>query len=497
VALGTLGDRRALEDLEPLLDPDAEISPEDRILAPAAVGALGAMLAKLQDPGSGRDRIPNLDPDERDRVRATVERSALQGPQDIRLGAISGLSHAGDDRSRALLEKLARERLEPEVIRVRAADQLGALGNAGAEEVLAGLLSDASANVRSAAYKALERVFPTERTRTALLALRSVHTELSSPAASFLANHGDSEVLVGRMTEIADDSVRQRLRRGLIRRGECPSSLADLLTGDAAAQRADAAWIAGAAGPDAKPKLGAALAQAVSSSAKQWHRLAGQASRADAARAWRASLWAARRLGVDVQAAALAVVDGSAGGEHEVPIEVRTEALRYLGEMGAHADAAALAKLEPALSHRDAAVRAAAGAAVAQLGSDTATQIIDRLTVADQVAVAPLVAAALNAGHGQALFETPARRRLSLPAMLGDARFEILTAAAQASGKEPTRMIAIASLGRLGSARATAVLQGLLDRQGEHEDVRKLAFKALRRAQRGKTTTATRGAAPQ
>lgn len=481
VALGTLGDRRALEDLEPLLDPDAEITDEDRALAPAAVEALGAMLAKLDDP------------DERDRVRATVERSAQQGPQNVRLGAISGLSHAGDDRSRALIEKLARERLEPEPIRVRAAEQLGALGNAGAEEVLAGLLSDASATVRGAAYKALERVFPTERTRTALLALRSVHTELSGPAASFLAKHGDSEVLVGRMTDIADDSVRQRLRRGLIRRGECPSSLSVLLGGNAAAQRADAAWIAGAAGAAAKSKLGAALAEAVASSAKQWRALAGQASQADAARAWRASLWAARRVGVDVQSAAISVVDGSAAGEGEAPIAVLGEALRYLSE---HGDKSQLAKLEPALSHRDASVRAAAGAAVAKLASD-ATQIIDRLTVADQVAVAPLVASALKAGQGQALFETPARRRLSLPLMLGDARFEILSGAAEAKGKEPARLTAIASLGRLGTDQATTVLQGLLDRQGEHESVRKVAFKALRRAQRGKTTTATRGAAQQ
>jgi ParB family chromosome partitioning protein len=68
----------------------------------------------------------------------------------------------------------------------------------------------------------------------------------------------------------------------LIRRAECPSSLAELLRGDAAAQRADAAWIAGAAGPSAKPKLGPALAEAVANSAKQWRTLAGQAAQAAA-----------------------------------------------------------------------------------------------------------------------------------------------------------------------------------------------------------------------
>jgi ParB family chromosome partitioning protein len=482
LALGTLGDRRALEDLEPLLDPEAEITPEDRALAPAAVEALGAMLNRLTDP------------DERDRVRQTVERAALQGEHSVRMGAVAGLARAADGRSRALIEKLARERLEPEAIRVQSVQQLGELGDASSEEVLAELLSDNSANLRTTAHRALERIFPNERTRTALLALRSRHAEISGPAASFLAKHGDAEVLVARMTDIADDSVRQRLRRGLIRRGECPAALAELLRGDAAAQRADAAWIAGAAGASAKDKLGSVLRDAVTRSATQWRERAGHASQADAARAWRASLWAAGRVGVDVGDAARAVVDGSAGGSSEPPVEVRTEALRYLAVHGRATD---VAILEPALSHRNASVRTAAGAAVAKLAGAKVGEVVDRLSVADQVAVAPLVEATIAAGQGEELLETAERRRLGLPSLLGQARFQVLTAVAEAAGKDPARLTAIASLGRLGTDQATAVLQGLLERDGEDEAVRKAAFKALRRAQRGRTTTANRGASPR
>lgn len=484
LALGTLGDRRALEDLEPLLDPDAEITPEDRALAPAAVEALGAMLAKLSDP------------DERDRVRQTVERAALEGEHAVRMGALSGLARAGDDRSRALIEKVARERLEPEAIRVHAVQQLGELGPRGAssEQVLAELLSDSSANLRAQANRSLERIFPSERTRTALLALRSRHDEISGPAASFLAKHGDAEVLVARMTEITDDSARQRLRRGLVRRGDCPSSLADLLRSDAAPQRADAAWIAGACGAEAKAKLGDALREAVSRSAAQWREWAGQTIQARAARAWRASLWAATRVGVDVGEAARAVVDGSAGGKLELPVEVRIEALRYLA---AHGDASDVARIEPLLSHRVASVRTAAGAAVAKLGGGKASEIVDRLTVADQVAVAPLIDAAIAAGQGEQLLETAERRRLGLPSLLGEARFGVLSAVAEGDGTAHPRLTAIASLGRLGTDQAIAVLQALLERDGEDEAVRKIAFKALRRAQRGKTTTANRGAIQQ
>jgi ParB family chromosome partitioning protein len=485
MALGTLGDRRALEELEPLLNPDVEMPAEDRALAPQAVEALGSLLGKLEDP------------EERDRVRRLVERSAEQGDQSVRLGALAGLRRAGDDRSRALIEKIARERLEPEGVRQRAVQEIGELGREDSESVLAELLADSDSNLRAAARTALDRLFPTQRTRTALLALRSVHAEISGPAAGFLAKHGDPEVLVARMGEIADDAVRQQLRLGLVRRGECPDSLAGLLRGNEAAARADAAWIAGAAGESVRARLGAPLVEAVRSSAKQWREAAERAGRTtgsadirlrdDAARAWRASLWAARTIGVDVLGEARSVLGTNVPEE---PITVLREALRYLGSRGEASD---VARLEPLLVHRDASIRTAAGAAVASLAGERSSEVLDRLSVGDQVAVAPLVQATLRAGKGETLLETAERRRLGLPVILGDARFEILTAMAEAAGKDPARLIAIASLGRLGTARASAVLQSVLDRKDEDEAVRKVAFKALRRAQRGKTTTANRG----
>ncbi|MFV8755545.1 HEAT repeat domain-containing protein [Nannocystaceae bacterium ST9] len=485
LALGTLGDRRALEELEPLLNPDVEMPDEDRALAPQAVEALGALLGKLEDP------------DERDRVRRLVERSAEQGEHSLRIGALAGLRRAADDRSRSLIEKIARERLEPDGVRQRAVAELGELGREDSEAVLAELLGDPDGTLRAAARAALDRVFPTQRTRTALLALRSVHGEISGPAAGFLAKHGDPEVLVARMGEIADDAVRQQLRRGLVRRRECPDSLAGLLRGSEAAARADAAWIAGAAGESVRARLGAALVEGVRSSAKQWREAAERAGRTtgsadlrlrdDAARAWRACLWAARTIGVDVLGEARGVLGTNVPEE---PVVVLREALRYLGSRGEASD---VARLEPLLVHRDASIRTAAGAAVASLAGERSSEVLDRLSVGDQVAVAPLVQATLRAGKGETLLETAERRRLGLPVILGDARFETLIGVAEAAGKDPARLIAIASLGRLGTSRASAVLQGLLDRKGEDEAVRKAAFKALRRAQRGKTTTANRG----
>jgi ParB family chromosome partitioning protein len=203
-------------------------------------------------------------------------------------------------------------------------------------------------------------------------------------------------------------------------------------------------------------------------------------------------LWAAARIGVDVGEAARSVV--TASGSVEPPVEVRVEALRYLA---AHGSASDVGWIEPLLSHRIASVRTAAGAAIAKLAGPSAGKVVDRLSVADQVAVAPLIHAAIAGGQGEELLETAERRRLGLPSLLGEARFQVLTAVAEAAGKDPARLTAIASLGRLGTDQAVAVLQGLLARDGEDEAVRKVAFKALRRAQRGKTTTANRGAIQQ
>lgn len=493
LALGRLGDRRALEDLELLLDPgpDVELSDEDRALAPTVLEALGAILPRLQEP------------EERDRIRETVERAAAQGQQNERLGALAGLRRAGDERSRALIEGVAKERLEPEAIRLAAIKELGELGTAAAasEAVLAELLSDNSQSLAKAAHKALEQVLPGEQTRTALVALRSKHAALSGPAASYLATHGDPEILVARMTEIRQDEVRQRLRRGLVRRGECPASLEDLLTGEAAAQRADAAWIVGAAagsdqeGTRAKAAaLAEPIALAVDLAAKGW-RGASKEDKAAHERAWGASLWAATQAGVEVHG----TVRGLLSGSGEVPTSVLAKALRYLGAQG---DADDIAAIEPSLSHRDATVRSAAGAAIAALlskGGDTgesAREVVDRLSVADQVAVAPVIEVAIRGAGGQQLLETAERRRLALPVLLGDARFDALVAVAEAAGKDPARLTAIASLGRLGTDQAVTTLQGLLERDGEDEAVRKVAYKALRRAQRGKTTTANAKGAP-
>ena len=470
LALGTLGDRRALEDIEPLLDPDAEITDEDRALAPAAIESLGRMLPHLQEQ------------DEQQRIRELVEQTAREGSSRLRTRALTGLRYAGDERSRSVLEAALADRFEDASVRLHAVGELGELGDTASESVLAETLDDDNRQVRRAAAKALGRLFSTEQTRTNLLALRSRHADISAPAASFLARHGDSVTLVARMGEIDNADVRRRLRRGLVRRGECPDeSVRALLTGESSTARADAAWIAGASGHEA---LAGDIATAAKRAADAWVKAHGQAlgddaqSRAtlsDHASAWRASLWAGRRLGgVGQDAARIAIA------QSEAPPFVRREALRLLT---AHGEASDVKKAQALLSDPDAGVRRAAAELVSTRAPDQTPKVLGAQTVADAAAIAPVAAAALERAADK-LLASDASRSVLLPTVLGDRKVESLTTLAQTSGKGAGRLTAIGSLGRLGGDDARQTLEGILAKSGEPEPVRKAAFKALRRLQR-------------
>ena len=245
LALGSLGDRRALEEILALLAPEPDDTAAQQLTA-GAVEALGRMLPRLVDDGD-------------DEHRERVERLALAGDGALRVRAVTGLRHAGDDRSRAVIERVVRDPDAPDYVRTNAIEQLGILANPGSEQVLAEALDDDDYDVREAALPALRKLFPGDRTRVDLHALASSHDEISEPAANTLSITGDPGLLVAKLSAIESLAVRRRLREGLVRRGVAPASeLEAALRGDDPRARAEAAWIAGASGDRA---LGAARAR--------------------------------------------------------------------------------------------------------------------------------------------------------------------------------------------------------------------------------------------
>lgn len=465
VALGTLGDRRALEELALLVDPTAELSDEDRALAPAAGEALGRLL-------------PHLEKDEeRIRVRETLEQLVRQGSSPVRLRGMAGLRYSGDERSRSLLESIASDRSEDPTIRRRAINELGLLVDPASEPVLAEILDDEDSTLRKGALEALVRAFPDDRTRTSLLALGSRHSDMSRPAASFLARRGESALLVRRLPEIGDRSVRQRLRQGLIRRGACPTKeLHELLIGDEAFAREEAAWLAGAAG---RAELASPVGQAVEIAAIQWQKahdeLATAARLKELTQAWNAALWAAGRLAVDVRAGVVKAL-----AQQSIPSSVQLALLRYLDRSATQEEISAL---EPLLSSVYPEVRASASTILARLAPERAAAYLAALSVPDVSAVSSLAAAAVEK-EGAKLLSSSGGRQLVMSIWLSGGDRAPLVSVATTAGDEEVRLSAIAALGRIGGEDAGQALTRILANKQEADAVRAATFRALRRVQR-------------
>ena len=469
LALGSLGDRRALDHLLPLYEP----APDDeasRALTPAAVEALGRL-------------VPALAGDEAAEIRERVQRVAVSGTGAARLRAITGLRHAGD---LGLIERIAADREAKGDVRVHAIEQLGLAAAPSSEPVLAELLSDDDHGIRAAAFTALSKVLGGDRTRVAMHGLAAPYDHISRPAAAYLATAGDPATLVARLGSVKSAEVRQMLREGLIRRGALPrAELSAALSSPDPVPRAEAAWIAGSAGDAARPLAGAIEASIGHSAAAlvpivHLRRAALSPSQlAEISAAW-ASLWAARRAG----AAAVVAVEATADtllGDERAPVPLRREAASVLA---AAASPAALGALAGAVGDVDRDVHAVAAQAIGAHQPQAAAALVRKLgSRADATTIAPLALAAWPE-LAKDMIADPATRTWSLAVSLAGRRVDELIAIARAKGRDAGRFAAIAALGRLGGEPARQALQAIHQDDGESDDIKLAAWKALRRIAR-------------
>ncbi|MFL5347805.1 MAG: HEAT repeat domain-containing protein [Hyalangium sp.] len=485
LALGTLGDARALSELETVAAGGTPEAPAEPSMVVAALEGLGRLAAKLPE---GEDRR---------RIEEKVESAALDtGSYEQQQAGVRGLRYIGGERARVKLEALLADEDTESLVRLTAATELGKLGDVAAEPALASVLGSEDDELRKEARKALDVLFPKDRVRVEFLAVASPYPDISEPAATYLAEEADPTQLVPRLATLKEEPLRQRLRRGLARRGALPiPELTALLAHELPQAREEAALVIGTwTGEPRTPlsdtelaKLSSAVVKAERRTSSEWASAPGP-KRPPLARAWDRLLWAGSRLGVaELATGARTILQG---GEAGAPAEVRQEAARALGHLGTAAQGAkpvlstpkertsAAEALRAALADPDTGVREAAADSLARLAPERSDWA---LTVKpfDPVAVGPMGAGlrdskSLSSSEG---------RRVALPAMIAAHQLEPLRPLATGGAPE-VKQDAMAALGRMGGDDAAELLRAQAFDKSQSVELRKAAYRAHKRARR-------------
>lgn len=459
LGLGTLGDPRALAELEVVAGGGTEEAPADVPMQAAALEGLGRLHDQLK---SSEDK---------ERVRDRVEGSIGTKENSLAVAAVRALRWISGERARTRIESVLSNDGSTQPERQAAVKALSDIGDPASEAVLGKALD--SWDVRWEARYALEKLFPDQRTRIELLSVESSYVDLSGPAATFLATEGDPSLLLEKLAKLSDATLRERLRFGLVRRDNIPSApLAKLLQSPSAQARADACWVVGVRATQMKAEaktLGPALANAVKQAEtahREAVRLGKNADEIQAeARAWLMALWAARKLDVNLRDDARRLL-----GQRTAPSDVRLEAARMVA-----GDAQARPELEAALGDPDLVLRFEAAAALASADPvGLPVKPDDPVLSARSVGAAPGTTA-LGKSIGRRVFMSAIARRHSVEGLVDVA----------SRGKGQDQLDAIGALGLVPTAESIEALGNLASEDGsDDEQVRKAAFRALRRAQR-------------
>jgi ParB family chromosome partitioning protein len=485
LALGSLGDARALAELETVAAGGTPEAPAEPSMVVAAIEGLGRLAAKLPE---GEDRK---------RIEEKVETAATEtGSFEHQQAGVRGLRYIGGERARVKLEALLTGDDTASPVRIAAATELGKLGDVESESALASVLDNYDINLRKEARKALDVLFPKDRVRVEFLAVASRFADISQPAATYLADEADPALLVPRLATLTNEALRQRIRRGIIRRGVLPlPELTALLAHEQPQAREEAALVIGTwTGEPREPlsaadskKLTGAVVAAERHTSSEWASAPGP-KRPPLARAWQRLLWASARLNVaELATGARSVLQG---GEAGAPAEVRQEAARALGTLGtAQAGAkpvlssaqernTAAEALRAALADPDARVRAAAADSLARLAPERAEWAL-AVKPFDPVAVGPM-GVGLRAPKP---LESSEGRRVALPVVIAKHDLEPLRPLATSNTPE-VKQDAMAALGRMGGDGAAELLRGLAFDTGQSVELRKAAYRAHKRARR-------------
>jgi ParB family chromosome partitioning protein len=467
LALGELADERALDTLLRLAAEDGHALQDQ---AAEAIGHLGRS-------------------DKADAIFAILERHA-KGSGTVAFDALKGLRWLDSRDGWQLIRRRAADETFPR--RYSAVEQLGFNDEPATRDLLLRLLAeDESWPVVREAMAAARRIWGMDSLEPDYALLQSGEAERFSlveqveGAAARVCERGEPGRIFGVLARCGDE-IWQMLATALLNRPELPVAEA-LAALDGAAPRTAglAARILGRAGKTA-PRLVEALRKVRESWEKRRAKSVQEEFDDDQVDTLTVGLcdlvWAAGRLGI-----ARDELIAMAGARPDDPAyrPIRREAVAALAAGGATAEV--VAALEDAATRGDPEVRALAAEAVGRLAPDRARALalrllsdrasFDRLAlVGDGIPDRDTLRSAARQVHAQGVV---------LPYLIDRGDVNGLAAVAEdRTLSETARLGAVEALGATGLEAADAALRRIGESTAEDEELRKAAWRALRRSKR-------------
>ena len=470
-ALGELADAAALDVLLRLATEEGHALQED---AAEAIGHLAST-------------------DKAETIEKILLRTA-RGDTGVAMRAMVGLRWFNSREGWTLLRERSRDPLG--IARYQAVELLAYDRDDATRDALVQRLEDeVDYNIARRAAESLRAIDGPESLEPDYVLLRTRFVGLESDTLERLQEQGDAARIMEALPRIpaqCGSAVFEPLVSKLLAREPLPIDAAASQLGSPHEQvGAVAASILGRAGPIAAKKHGKALSTSAAEAASAWEKKRALVASGQEPESGLASfteryvrmIWACGRLGaaddVVLNAAKLT-------GEAAWTRAVRTEALHALAH--GKVEGAVLEVLRAALSDNDARIRALAASAIARgapgkVGSVVAGVVDDRSSLDRLLAGAPG-----GDGLDEALRTASASAHtqgLSLPHMVARADVRgLISALENRDLPEVTRLGALEGLARIANQEAQAALEVCAKRAEEDEEIRKAAWRGLRRARR-------------
>jgi len=496
LALGHLADARALDVLLGLAGE------EDHALQEQAAEALG--------------HLREAAPDRADKVFAVLKRLACTSAMGVARQALTGLRYFGGRDAWALIRGAAGA--DDVRLRERAAELLRHDDTPETRELLVELLrSERNPRVVRAAGRSLRLIYGDDSVEPDYAFLEAAKPlDLQADLLARLRERGDPQRVLAILPKVQNADLRPPLVAILTARTPLPIEAAVAsLQSSRELTVAVAARILGCAGRDLPAAGGKALSQTGKRWALAWAQemarvngtLAlnapvgddegepgevahvtnfgidtGKLARFEEPYLW--LLWGCSRVGVGED---LLIAAMSAGGD-----ERRGQAIRRAGVIGlANGDGelsqAAAGQLKKLACSGDAELRALAAAALAGRDQEAATGLISQL-LDDGVSVARLLDGGVSDAAKASLEEAAAdvhRQGIALPYLVGIGDVDGLAVRLKESSlSDGLRLGVIEAIARIADDNALDILRAFGRDESEDEELRKAAWRALRRGQR-------------